>query len=138
MVIKARDDRVDRFSLMRARALPRLRRRPHVVRSLGPLDFGTFQIAAEQQARGLLLVLNGAPSRLPDSIGRGDQETERKLRARGLREKCVGVSLGDRMRRVIRLRLDRPQSTVMRLGDKVDTRIRPPSTGPVLPEPDPS
>ncbi len=79
-----------------------------------------------------------APKRRgPDPAGGGDQQPEGELGPGRLRQERVHVGLLDRVRRVVRLRLDRPQASLVVLGDEVDPGIGTPPAGPVRPPPHP-
>jgi hypothetical protein len=45
-------------------------------------------------------------------------------------------ALTDPVVRIVSLRLDGPETTIAILGNEIDASVRPPSPGPVLPEPD--
>lgn len=108
---------------------------PERSRTRRPIHLRGFEISEQQQARLLLLGRKGAPSRLTDPVGGGDQQPVRELRPRGLREERVHVGLGDAVVRVIRLGLDRPQATLTILDNQVDPSVGPPPAWPLVPKP---
>ena len=63
-------------------------------------------------------------------------ESVTELRTGRLRQKTIHIVLRYRVARSIRFRLNGPGGPVHSLGDEVNTGIRSPTTGPLVPEPD--
>ncbi|CAB4702409.1 unannotated protein [freshwater metagenome] len=66
-------------------------------------------------------------------VSRGDKQPKRELRPGRGRDEAVDLSLRDMTG--IGLRLHRPQLTRVRLSNNIDSDVRAPAPGPVLPQP---
>jgi hypothetical protein len=110
--------------------------RPEVNNGRRPADLRSLQIIEQELPNGLFLRLHCALGE-PGHLIRGRyQKPVGELWSGGLREKAVDVSFLDRVLRLVRLRLDGPEVAVMCLPDQVYAGVDPPTSRPVVPEPD--
>jgi len=122
---------------MRSRSLPLRLDWPQAGDRGRPGDLHRAQLRAQQHPDRLLLDREGAPSVRTDVVGRRDQQAVRELRTRRRAEERVQVGL-NRVRGVVVLRLNRPETAVAILGNEVDADVTAAPPRPVVPEPDSS
>src|SRR5207249_2593109 len=96
---------------------------------------GKSKLRTEQQTGGFFLPSERATGGMSDPVGRRDQQPIAELRSCRLAQERVNVRLFDRVRRVIRLRLDRPEAPLARLRHEVDSRVSGPPPRPLIPQP---
>lgn len=101
-----------------------------------PLNFFRQEMTSQDEAYRLLLAVKRPAGCGSNGVRRGHEQPIGELRTVRFGDKRVNLSLGDRSVWMIRLGLNGPQLTRPRASDDVDSRVRPPTIRPILPQPD--